>query len=371
MSVTLPLISTIGLVAGSAGQIPVRTDATNWNVSGQSNKAATIRFLNESGCGLKVWTDTNQINEYLGAGGWADYQLDQGTLYLNWSIQYTIPNPPTNYFMLTFYSPGEKVPPMATLGNSPIGGGTSTTVAASNTLTNETNTSPTLVIDIGQVANTNLINIYSDGSFTWTILVGGVTHTLMKGSITGNPLQLGKSGDIAEVMGNLTVDGNTISQNIDAYGASGVNSHAGNITALNGSNIITNSGYFSGGSYHDTAGNDGLVITPGTITRLQNATEVAFQVPASSTIFSAKSFGLLFQAGKYIQFSNGATLVGVSSFTGAAGGTFNHGFGGSPFYISCNTTAVGSETFGYDTVTTTQCHITIGAALAFKAYCFG
>lgn len=71
-----------------------------------------------------------------------------------------------------------------------------------------------------------------------------------------------------------------------------------------------------------------------------------------------------------ITFPNGGFLPNLSFFTGAGSGTFNHGFGSAPFWVAPICDVVGSETQGYDTVTATQVHVTVGAALAFKAGCF-
>jgi hypothetical protein len=300
MSITLPVTDMTGKTVGQSGQIKVKTDATNWNVPGLTGKPATIRVLNESGCGLKVWTDTNQINEWLGAGAWIDYEIEQGTLYLNWYVQYTIPNPPANSLMVTFYSPGEKVPPMATLGNSPIGGGTTTAVTGS-TLSNEVNSTPALIVDIGQVANTNLINIFSDGSFTWNIVIAGVVHTLLKGKTSGNLLQLGSAADFAEFLGGVFVDGGLSVAGTASFGVitsgGGITLSGGDITLA--SHLLKTVGQLQFNSVGSLSGITTGTFTPAAATGTQSHGMVATpdtvilgcEDPTSTTTYSVTSRG--------------------------------------------------------------------------------
>jgi hypothetical protein len=333
MSIKLPIVDMTGKTVGQSGQINVKNELTHWNIPGHTGDPATIRVLNESGCGLGVWTDTNQINEWLGAGAWIDFEIEQGTLYFNWVVQYTIPNPPANQLMITFYSPGERVPPMATLGNSPIGGGTTTAVTGS-TLSSEVNATPALIIDIGQVANTNLINVFSDGSFTWNVLQAGVVHTLMKGQITGNELVFGQIGDVLQVLSNLLVSGSVTTDTLN-----------------------------------DSLGNSYIAMTAGTVTRVQTTPTgtIAFQNGGANMATMSAAAGLVasgpvsgngfkLNAGSfnYGLYKNSISRVNSVDFTpGALTGSIAHGLGAIPsftpvIWCSDNTSTATCAVTSYD-----------------------
>ena len=79
-------------------------------------------------------------------------------------------------------------------------------------------------------------------------------------------------------------------------------------------------------------------------------------------------------SGNGFEWFNNNFLPEISFFTGNGSGTYNHGFNGagesiSPFHVIPIVNQVGSATQGYDSITTTQVHITLGAALNFKAFC--
>lgn len=82
------------------------------------------------------------------------------------------------------------------------------TVSSVNTLSNENNAVGTLVIDIGPTpaALNNMINIWND-HFIWSVVQSGVAHQVLKGNVSGTPLQIGQSGDLAEALGNFQIDG--------------------------------------------------------------------------------------------------------------------------------------------------------------------
>lgn len=56
-----------------------------------------------------------------------------------------------------------------------------------------------------------------------------------------------------------------------------------------------------------------------------------------------------------------------SRFTGSGSGTYSHGLGVTPNHVTPIVNVAGSATQGYDTATSTQVHITLGAALSFDA----
>lgn len=324
MSSALPTIDTTAFVVGTVGSINLNNSQTNWTPSGYSGQPAHIRIFNDSGVSLKIWTDTNVINEYLAAGGWGTWEIDPGTNAMNYEVVAVLANPPVNLIMPIFYQPGEKVPDTPILGNSPIGGGA---VTSGSTLSNESNSTPTQIVDIGQVGNTFLISVLSDGSFVWSVLQSGTAHQILKGQTSGNPLQVGKSGDILEVLSKLQLDGEVISP---------------------AASPIT---------FNAPSGQQ--------IQFLQNGTTIFFMDGLGLHLFGNFSYDL--GSGGVFKFRNGNTTQAWGNFTGTGSGTYNHGFGSAPFAVIPIVDVLGSATQGYDTITSTQVHITLGASLGFRA----
>lgn len=67
----------------------------------------------------------------------------------------------------------------------------------------------TLVIDTGTSSVVDALEIWND-HFIWSVVQSAVAHQVLKGQTSGNPLQIGQSGDITEILGKLTVDGTSI-----------------------------------------------------------------------------------------------------------------------------------------------------------------
>lgn len=94
----------------------------------------------------------------------------------------------------------------------------------------------TTLINDGQIAGQTFIqsqvtgsggfqfNFNNDGSGLWQVLQSGIDHQIVKANTSGNPLQLGQAGDIAEVLSQLTVDQlATFVGNIIANGGMNIN----------------------------------------------------------------------------------------------------------------------------------------------------
>jgi hypothetical protein len=221
MSIPLPQVNLAGATVGQTGTVSfanvgISAGGVSANPSVIPN-AGTLHIYNESGSGLLFQFQTSGDGFILPAGAWIDKVVKAGEAGLNYTVLYNLPNPPVTLLLITYYGPNEPIPTTPSLGNSPIGiGGTIAT--SFTTLSNETNTAQTLVIDIGQQGNTNLINIFSDGSFVWSVLQGGVAHQVLKGNISGSPLQIGKAGDVAEFLGNPLLDNNIALEIKDSTG---------------------------------------------------------------------------------------------------------------------------------------------------------
>lgn len=206
MSQTLTNTNITGLVVGNSITIPI----SNLNISANPVIAlklgnGTMRMHNESGTGLLVQMKTSGDQFNLPAGGWIDAPIKPGESAIVITALYIMSLPPVQLLLLTYYQPGEPVPPMTILGNSPIAGSTNTTIAQS--VSNESGASATLFIDGGLSGSSFLIQIYTDGSFIWSVMQGATPIQIFKGQTSGNPLLLGKAGKIVEVLGSLLVDG--------------------------------------------------------------------------------------------------------------------------------------------------------------------
>lgn len=149
---------------------------------------------------------------------------------------------------------------------------------------------------------------------------------------------------------------------------------------LSASNLIVSTNLHTT-SIQNVGTTEGIVAVTGTAgtmnTRLQSQGIISFQVPAGTGIATIDGTGINIVKASTQGFGwfNGNFIPELSFFSGAASGTYNHGFNGTgesltPFHIipMCNTLN-GSQTMGYDSVTSTQVHITSGAGLSFKAMC--
>lgn len=322
MSIALPDVDLSTAVVGTSGVI----DLSSLGITSDPSlykRPPTLYFFNDSGDGLSLAFQVSQDTLNLPAGAWLPVALQPGENQVTWTVKYVLPNPPVSKLMVTYYAPSEPVPSIVTLGNSPIGGGT---VATNQTLSNEANNAGTEVIDIGVPGNQKLIDIFND-HFLWQILQSGVVHQVLKGQTSGNPLQLGQAGDITEILGKLQLDGQVISPS--------------------GSPITFNA---SSGQQ---------------IQFLQNGTTIFFMDNTGIHLFGNFAYDL--GSTGLFKFRNGNTTQAWGNFSGTGSGTYNHGFGSAPFAVIPIVDVVGSATQGYDTITSTQVHITLGAPLDFRA----
>jgi hypothetical protein len=294
------------------------------------------------------------------------WTLDGDTKEIQWNIDsdsLNVSTPPISAVFLTLYDASEQVSgtyPVSLFYQTSLGGGTtSTSVASTNTVSNESNPINTLFIDGGPTGNLNMINIYND-HFIWSVVQGGVAHQVLKGNITGNPLQIGQVGDNAEVLGGLFVDAALSVTGIASVGVV-------NATNLNAStNVSTN-------QYNDGSGNSVLAITPGSVTRLQTNTggTIAFQINGGNQATISAAAGMVvsnpvgangfslnsgsFNYGMYVGSVSRISTGTYSSTTGAK--TVNHGLGAAPTNVmitggtSTGTATSGADTYGATTFT--------------------
>jgi hypothetical protein len=352
MSIPLPTVNLANVNVGQSGTISL----TNVGVSAggvSANPAGTqgagnLHIFNESGSGLLISFLTDGSAFYLPAGGWVDKVLRAGEQGIRWTVLYNLPNPPVTLLLVTYYYPGEPLPRVPMLGNSPIGIGGTVSTSSVNTLTNEGNASQTLVIDIGQTGNTLLITINSDGSFVWSVLQAGVAHQVLKAQTSGNPLQIGKSGDVSEVLGQLSVDG---------------------VLFCSANEVIANGIWLqwkdSGGTARNIMQVDATNNT--NIDGIAGTGVVVLSSSPGSAIFKVQSTGVSILAGAYGMLT-GDNLARLGDAAGTGTSTINHNLGAVPDFASVTTHVAGSQTVGYDSETSTQLHVTCGSGLAFFVF---
>ncbi len=229
MSSKLKPLDLTGAIVGTFGKIDFNQFVKFNPVPGLPK--AHIWLYNESGCGLDLVFQASGNAHYLPAGGWGTFDLEPNDGSVQATVTYTLPNPPVSTLNAIYYAPNEVVPPAFTLGNSPIGIGGSVNTTGVQTLSNEGTGSGLLVMDMGDTTFSQIVTFYNDGHCTWAVDQSGVSHQVIKVQTSGNPLQLGKSGDVTEVLGNLTVDGTSILTGVltaaaaNLFGAVGVLTH--------------------------------------------------------------------------------------------------------------------------------------------------
>lgn len=384
MSSQLPPLDLTNQPVGFQGLISFN-QFLKFNPAMQS-QAANLWLFNESGAGLNVVFQQSGNAHYLPAGAWGYYALAPNDGQAQVTITYLLPNPPVSQLNAVYYAPGEPLPQSFTLGNSPIGIGGTVNTSSVQTLSNEGSPpTPILIIDIGNTGLPQLLTIYNDGSFSWSIDVGGVAHTLLKGSIA-NLLQIGMAGDVTQVLGQLSVaqlltaaagitvsaggvavSGGTATDALSVVSASSLDNGA---LTTDGSGNISKSGgklgVSSAGDFLDASGFDTILQSRGA------PNTIHFRNGGGSDVATISSAGLtLFQN---LTMNNGSvnfftgSIARVGTFTGTGSGTYNHGLGNNPNWVAPIVDQSGSATQGYDSVTSSQVHVTLGASLAFKAY---
>lgn len=92
------------------------------------------------------------------------------------------------------------------------------TQTASN-IVNDGNTNGTGILESTPSGAGQTAHVTNDGLWLLSVLQSGVLHQFLKTEASGNPLQLGQSGDKVEFLGNVGIDGylniNTIDDNVN------------------------------------------------------------------------------------------------------------------------------------------------------------
>ncbi len=193
----------------------------------------------------------------------------------------------------------------------------------------------------------------------------------------GNGITVTNNGLIS---GTLTVTGDatfngagnsvTLAHNILVTGTASLENGA-ITTDGSGDIVLGNAASYQGKDSGGTARGI-LYVSSGNVTALQAAsTSIEFRNNSGNAQITINTGGgsgaLTFGSGNGITWKTGDTLSGTHTFTGTTTGTYTHGAGGTPFIVIPMTDVSGSQSMGYDTVTSTQVHITSAGGLGFKA----
>ena len=400
MSQAVPLVDLSLYGSGTSGILDLTSTLAKipYNPSyTSSGDTAHIRMFNDSGSALQIHDDNGTISDYIPAGAWPAYSLDPGSTKIYFTVIQVLPNPPIQLLMCTIYGPGETVPGTPQLGNSPVGIGGTIQTSSVQTLSNEGTVKTVLVIDIGDSALAQLLTINNDGSALWKVDVASVAHVLLTIASAANFLRLGQAGDTTEVLGALTVDQLLLaSLGLSVVGGSTTDTLTVTSTSTFDSGAVFNANLNVNNIHDNVSGADQIDLSTAGITLnniLSFASTAVTQIQAAGTrlldatnthdlILNAPNAAgtgqVIFQKGGIanikidqngVNWPNGNFLPSISFFAGIGSGTYTHGFGSAPFWVCPIVDELGSATQGYDSVTATTVHVTLGAALTFKAFC--
>ena len=336
----------------------------------------TLQIFNESGMGFTVITKTESHSFDLPAGAWRNVSIANGESQIDFIVDYVLPNPPVSLIKCTYYEPGETVDPIGQLGNSPIGIGGNVQTSSVQTLSNEGNPIGTLVFDMGPSGNLNIVQLWND-HFTWSVVIGGVAHTVLQGKTTGNPLQIGQSGDISEVLGNLTVDqtlhetGGLIDTDSVAtdliYNVLTGQAHRFRVNNADAA-FINSTGVILDTIFSKlSGGTDGVIAVTGTgatqNTRLQSGALINLQVPGGTSQAVVDNTGFTVGPGQLHLVVGDLRHFNGNTSTIGSGTVISHGLGITPrlVQLTSNIAQPGSANVGVGSFTATTFTASVGA----------
>lgn len=287
---------------------------------------------------------------------------------------------PTGIVLVTLYSVDENLPS----GTWPISIPQSQVQSNVNnsTLINTGNPSGTQVILVTPTGSSGPTMSYlNDGTLVVATVVAGAPVDVIQVLPGSNPiLKLGSSTTAVEIehilsiLNNLVVSGSLSSDSnkITTDGSGNFNKLVSILFSGAGVNVL---GYVSSGDLLSVTGVSGANFdshwkaggTTGTMWFEPGGGQLAKADSSGIHLVTTASFDL--GANGTLKTRNGNTIQAISSFTGAATGTYNHGFGSAPFWVIPMQDVAGSQTMGYDSVTSTQVHITSFSSASFKALC--
>lgn len=249
---------------------------------GGVNEGQQLVLYNDSRFGM-VLTFADRTQEIIPAAWGRDYVKTNIPIdVVEWTVFVTLQGDtyPVSVCYGVLYEPGEHIP---SFNNSiqrgmQVTGGNLQTVSQVSVLQNDGNAANQQIIEAKVSGQTNsTITLTNDGLLLLNVLIGAGLVQVMKTQNAGSLLLLGASAKVVEILGNFTVDGSSSLDN-------------GAITTDGSGKIIASK--LQSNVVNDSAGNSWASITPGSVTRIQNATQVAIQVPGGSGVLSVVSTGI-------------------------------------------------------------------------------
>jgi len=357
---------------------------------GAANEGSKILFYNESAFNLQL-DFYNGSTDTLHAWEASYWTLDGDTKQIGWLIDpdsLDSTDAPLSAVFLTLYGANETIQgtyPTSLVRQANFGnpGGISTSTDA---IQNIGNTAGTIIIKAQPTGDTNFpVQVTNDGN----VILGDVAHPAVI-IITGN---MDMSGDFtannADFSGHVSIPNNI---NYEAQDNTGTLKNLLRIANTNKVVLccVDSDGHIDfrnessvANFIFDVGGTDGIEAnvtkfgalgTPGSIinanpinTHIGSGGSVTQDV-SGTQITVTNTSGFTLNQGKINLVTGGLTRI--STFTGAATGTYTHNLGTTPDIVLVICSVSGSETVGYDTPTTTNVHITSAAGLAFKAVAF-
>lgn len=234
MSITLPSVDLSSFAVGAKGTISLQSLAVPGNPAFTKNKP-TLRMLNESGSGLQISFKRSVDQLYLGAGGWQDVQIDPGESEVDFQVIYIITTPVNlpKLLLVTYYAPGESIPPMATLGNSPVGVSGNVNVSTAQALQNDGNLQQVFIESTPSGAGSSTVSVDNEGNATIKGNNAGVLTPLLQLVAGASPLINLLGGIQIDSVGHLILPNNKA---LSAFNASAVRK---GILLLDNANNVT------------------------------------------------------------------------------------------------------------------------------------
>lgn len=349
---------------------------------GAADSGAKVLLYNLSLVNLKL--DFEDGNTALLHAGEANYwTLENFTPEISWD-QFSILNaaqPAISEVSIVVYDAGEQLDgtyPMSLIhqinvGN-PSGVNTNTVSSTANSITNDGSAvGATLIESTATGQTSSSIKLTNDGLLALNVIIAGALVQAIKTQNSGSLLQLGAAGKIVEIINNLLVDGAlTVNGAISTDGGTITTDGSGDLTINNGkiaSAAGTNIQFFINGSSQGfiTGGgglNTNTYLNAGSNLRVNGTNVIGL---SGTTTLLESGGGPVKISGVSLEFQDNSLLNQVHGFSGTGTGTFNHSCTSTPNNIQLTTNATGStQTMGYDTVTSTQVHVTTGSSFAWR-----
>jgi len=362
---------------------------------GAADAGAKILMYNESPLNIDLdfyngYTDTLHAWE---ANYWT---LDGDTPQLGWQIDPDSPvvtTPPINAVFLTLYGPTERLQgtyPMALVRQANVG---NTTGVQSNnvgsTLSNTGNPPGANVVTVGSTGATgNDWTVTNDGLWKLAVTIAAVLVQVLQTNESDPILQLGSSGYTVEVLGKLLIDQlATLTKGATLNGALQVNaaSTLGDTTNKEGATVngpLTTTGAVNGmliGEGELGLSSLGDILDAFTVsgnTYLKAATEIHFQIPNGTEIFTIDSGGPQLQTGNMgflagsISRIQGGKAVSVNANSTI---TITHNLGATPSIVLVSCDSSGSTSTSHTsnyTSTTFDLYSYAACSYDWLAVCF-